>query len=41
MEVLDACRLKTLKDENAKLKKLLAVAMLGGAMLRDVAAKKW
>ena len=28
-------------DENAKLKKLLAEAMLDNAMLKDVAAKKW
>jgi hypothetical protein len=31
----------TLEDENAKLKKLLAEAMLDNAMLRDVAARKW
>ena len=41
MDVSDARRLKTLKDENAKLKKLLAEAMLDNAMLRDVAARKW
>jgi hypothetical protein len=29
------------KDENAKLKKLLAEAMLDNAMLKDVASKKW
>jgi putative transposase len=34
-------RLKVLEDENAKLKKLLAEAMLDNAMLRDVAARKW
>ena len=28
-------------DENAKLKKLLAEAMLDNAMLNDVASKKW
>jgi hypothetical protein len=33
--------LKTLEDENAKLKKLLAEAMLDKAMLKDVASKKW
>ena len=32
---------KSLKDENAKLKKLLAEAMLDNAMLKDIAAKKW
>jgi putative transposase len=41
MEVSDARRLKALEDENAKLKKLLAEAMLDNAMLRDVAARKW
>ena len=35
MEVSDARRLKALEDENAKLKKLLAEAMLDNAMLRD------
>jgi len=29
------------EDGNAKLKKLLAEAMLDNAMLKDVAAKKW
>ena len=41
MEVSDARRLKVLEDENAKLKRLLAEAMLDNAMLKDVAAKKW
>jgi putative transposase len=41
LEVSDAKRLKTLEDENAKLKKLLAEAMLDNAMLKDVASKKW
>ena len=41
MEVSDARRLKALEDENAKLKKLLAEAMLDNAMLKDVASKKW
>lgn len=39
LEVSDAKRLKALEDENAKLKKLLADAMLDTAMLKDVAAK--
>ena len=39
LEVSDAKRLKALEDENAKLKKLLAEAMLDNAMLKDVAAK--
>ncbi len=41
MDVSDARRLRTLEDENAKLKKLLAEAMLDNAMLKDVASKKW
>lgn len=41
MDVSDARRLKTLEDENARLKKLLAEQMLDNAILRDVAAKKW
>ena len=41
MDVSDARKLKALEDENAKLKKLLAEAMLDNAMLKDIAAKKW
>jgi putative transposase len=41
MDVFDARKLKALEDENAKLKKLLAEAMLDNAILKDVAAKKW
>ena len=41
MEVSDAKRLKALEDENAKLKKLLAEAMLDNAMLKEITAKKW
>ncbi len=41
LEVSDARRLRGLEDENARLKKLLAEAMLDNAMLRDVAARKW
>jgi putative transposase len=41
LEVSDARRLRTLEDENAKLKKLLAEAMLDNAILKDVATKKW
>ena len=40
MEVSDARRLKVFESENAKLKKLLAEAMLDNAMLKDIAAKK-
>lgn len=41
MEVSDARKLKVLEDENRKLKKLLAEAMLDVAMLKDLNAKKW
>ena len=34
-------RLKQLEDENAKLKKLLAEAMLDITMLKDLNSKKW
>ena len=41
LEVSEAKRLKALEDENAKLKKLLAEAMLDNAILKDIVAKKW
>jgi len=41
LDVSEARRLKSLEAENAKLKKLLAEAMLDNAMLKDVASKKW
>jgi putative transposase len=41
MEVSDTRRLRRLEEENSKLKKLLAEAMLDNAVLRDVAARKW
>jgi putative transposase len=41
MDVSDAKRLKALEDENAKLKKLLAEAMLDNAILKDVTSRKW
>ena len=41
MNVSEARRLKVLEDENAKLKRLLAEAMLDNAMLKDIAAKKF
>jgi putative transposase len=41
LEVSDVRRLRALEDENGKLKKLLAEAMLDNAILKDVAAKKW
>jgi putative transposase len=41
LDVSDAKRLRSLEDENAKLKRLLAEAMLDNAMLKDIATKKW
>ena len=41
LDVSDARRLKALEDENARLKKLLAEAMLDNAMLKDINSKKW
>ena len=41
LDVSDARRLRALEDENAKLKKLLAEAMLDNAMLKDINSKKW
>lgn len=40
MEVSDAKRLKSLEDENAKLKRLLAEQMLEIAAIKDVLSKK-
>ena len=37
----EAKRLRQLEGENAKLKKLLAEAMLDNAMLKEITAKKW
>lgn len=41
LEVSEAKRLRSLEAENAKLKKLLAEAMLDIAVLKDISAKKW
>jgi putative transposase len=41
MDVSEAKRLKQLEDENSKLKKLLAEAMLDGSALRELLSKKW
>ena len=38
---LEAKRLKTLEDENAKLKKLLAEQMLDLAAMKELVSKKW
>lgn len=41
LEVSEAKRLRALEEENARLKRLLAEAMLDIAVLKDLAAKKW
>ncbi|MGY4167787.1 hypothetical protein ACVIM8_001860 [Bradyrhizobium sp. USDA 4529] len=41
MEGSEAKRLKSLEEENAKLKKLLAEQMLDAAALRELLSKKW
>ena len=41
LEVSDARRLRSLEEENARLKRLLADAMLDNAMLKEIIAKKF
>lgn len=41
MEVNEAKRLRTLEEENARLKKLLADVMLDKEILQTALAKKW
>jgi len=41
MEVSDAKRLRALEEENNKLKRLLADALLDNAALKDVVSRKW
>ena len=41
MDVSEAKRLRTLEDENTRLKRLLADAMLHTAALKDLVGKKW
>jgi len=41
LEVSEAKRLRALGEENAKLKRLLADAMLDNAALKDLLGKKW
>jgi putative transposase len=41
LDASEAKRLKQLEDENAKLKKLLAEAMLDASGLRELLSKKW
>jgi putative transposase len=41
MELSEAKRLRALEDENARLKRLLADAMLDNVALKDLLGKKW
>ena len=41
MEVSEAKRLRALEDETAKLKRMLADAMLDNVALKDLLGKKW
>jgi putative transposase len=41
LEVNEARRLKSLEDENSRLKRLLADAMLDNAALKDALSKNW
>jgi putative transposase len=41
MDVSEAKRLRTLEEENTRLKRLLADAMLDNAALKDLLGKKW
>jgi putative transposase len=41
LEVNEARRLKSLEDENTRLKRLLADSMLANAALKDALSKNW
>jgi putative transposase len=41
MDVSEAKRLRALEDENGKLKRMLADAMLDNVALKDLLGKKW
>lgn len=41
MDVSEARRLKALEDENGRLKRMLADAMLDNLALKDLLGKKW
>jgi putative transposase len=41
LDVSEARRMKSLEDENRRLKKLLAETMLDNAILKEISSKKW
>ena len=41
LEISDARRLKALENENSRLKRMLAEAMLDNVALKDLLGKKW
>ncbi len=41
LDVSEARRLRSLEEENSRLKKLLAEAMLDNVALKDLLSKKW
>jgi putative transposase len=41
LEVSEARKLKALEEENAKLKRMVAEAMLDNVALKDLLGKKW
>jgi putative transposase len=41
LEISDVRRLKTLEDENSRLKRMLAEAVLDNAALKELLGKKW
>ena len=41
LDVSEARRLKSLEDENSRLKRMLADAMLDNVALKDLLGKKW
>jgi putative transposase len=41
LDVSEARRLRALEDENGRLKRMLAEAMLDNAALKDLLGKKW
>ena len=41
MSISDAKQLRRLEEENSRLKKLLAEAMVDNAVLKDITSRKW